>query len=102
MHPKEANVYTVLLLEGKHGASPVRKVVQHLSSVTIPGGEERRMVKLYLLLLLLLTSLILLNNSEFGVLGIIMGATVLFFVPQFFFFQHFLNPSLNLFYIPIK
>ena len=47
------------------------------------------MVNLYLLLLLLMTSLILLNNSEFGVLGIIMGAIVLFFVPQFFFLSFF-------------
>ena len=35
MHPKEANVYTVLLLEGEHGPCSVWEVVHHLTSVDV-------------------------------------------------------------------
>ena len=40
VHPKEADVHSVLLLEGEHRASPVREVVQHVASVHISGGKE--------------------------------------------------------------
>ena len=37
VHPKEADVNSVLLLKGEHCASAVREVVQHVASVHIPG-----------------------------------------------------------------
>ena len=44
VHAEEAHVHPVLLLEGKHGAGPVRKVVQHLSSVNVPGEKDGKII----------------------------------------------------------
>lgn len=35
MHPEEANIDTILLLEGKHGSGSVGEVIHHLTSVNI-------------------------------------------------------------------
>ena len=35
MHPEEADVYSVLLLKGKHGPGSVWEVVHHLTSVDV-------------------------------------------------------------------
>ena len=40
VHPKEADVNSVLLLKGEHCPSAVREVVQHVASVHIPGEKN--------------------------------------------------------------
>ena len=40
MHPEEADVDAVLLLEGEHGAGPVREVVQHLTRLHVPVVQK--------------------------------------------------------------
>ena len=37
VHSEEADVDSVLLLEGEHGARPIGEVVQHVTSVHVPG-----------------------------------------------------------------
>ena len=40
VHAEEADVHTVLLLEGKHGPGAVGEVVRHLASVNVPRKSE--------------------------------------------------------------
>ena len=35
VHPEEANIDTILLLEGKHGSGSVGEVIHHFTSVNI-------------------------------------------------------------------
>ena len=37
VHPKEADVNSILLLEGEHSTRAIGEVVQHVTSVHIPG-----------------------------------------------------------------
>ena len=35
VHPEEANIDTILLLEGKHGSGSVGEVIHHITSINI-------------------------------------------------------------------
>ena len=40
VHPKEADVNSVLLLKGEHSARAIREIVQHVTGVHIPGERQ--------------------------------------------------------------